>query len=103
MLVIVSTTDAIGTQTDGSFVMYYSATTTTDTSKHCVGAATASKVTGPYTPVGSSALICPLAQGGAIDAAGYYDNGNRYITYKVDGNSLGHGGACGNAGIAISV
>ncbi|TKA74484.1 hypothetical protein B0A55_06446 [Friedmanniomyces simplex] len=82
--------------TDGSFVMYYSATTTADTSKHCVGAASASSVTGPYTPIGSSALICPLSSGGAIDASGYYDNGKRYIAYKVDGNSMGHGGACGN-------
>ncbi|KAK5741159.1 hypothetical protein LTR17_004099 [Elasticomyces elasticus] len=67
-----------------------------NTAKHCVGAATAYSVTGPYTPVGSSALICPLAQGGAIDAAGFYDNGKRYIVYKVDGSSIGHGGACNN-------
>lgn len=87
-------------QNDGSFVMYYSATTTSDTSKHCVGAATASSVTGPYTAVGSTALICPLSQGGAIDASGYNDNGNQYIVYKVDGNSIGHGGACGNNGMA---
>ncbi|KAK3638140.1 hypothetical protein LTR22_017952 [Elasticomyces elasticus] len=82
--------------TDGSFVMYYAATTKSDTTKHCVGAATASSVTGPYTPVGSTALICPLAQGGAIDAAGFYDNGKRYIVYKVDGSSIGHGGPCNN-------
>lgn len=80
--------------------MYYSATTTTDTSKHCIGAATASSITGPYTPTGDSPLICPLAQGGAIDASGYWDSatGRRYITYKVDGNAIGHGGACGNNG-----
>ena len=80
--------------------MYYSATTTADTSKHCVGAATATMVTGPYTPVGNSALVCPLSQGGAIDASGYYDfaTGKRYITYKIDGNAIGHGGACGNNG-----
>jgi len=83
-------------QADGSFVMYYSATTTSDTSKHCVGAATSKTVTGPYNPVGSTALICPLSQGGAIDASGVVDGYNRYIVYKVDGNSIGHGGACGN-------
>lgn len=83
-------------QSDGSFVMYYSASTKADTAKHCVGAAKASSVTGPYTPIGSSALICPLSKGGAIDASGYNDNGKRYIIYKVDGNSIGHGGACGN-------
>ncbi|KAI7220156.1 glycoside hydrolase family 43 protein [Hortaea werneckii] len=85
-------------QINNKFVMYYSATTTADTSKHCVGAATANTVTGPYTPVGNSALVCPLAQGGAIDASGYYDfaTGKRYITYKIDGNAIGNGGACGN-------
>ncbi|RMY66666.1 hypothetical protein D0863_08272 [Hortaea werneckii] len=85
-------------QINNKFVMYYSATTTADTSKHCVGAATATTVTGPYTPVGNSALVCPLSQGGAIDASGYYDfaTGKRYIAYKIDGNAIGHGGACGN-------
>lgn len=43
-------------------------------------------------------MICPLSQGGAIDASGYDDNGQRYVVYKVDGNSIGHGGACGNDG-----
>ena len=78
--------------------MYYSATTNADTSKHCVGVAVSKTVTGPYTPVGSTALICPLSQGGAIDASGFSDNGNRYIVYKIDGNSIGHGGSCGNDG-----
>ncbi|KAF2764357.1 Arabinanase/levansucrase/invertase [Teratosphaeria nubilosa] len=81
---------------DGTFVMYFSATTTSDTAKHCVGAATSSNVEGPYTATSDTALICPLSQGGAIDAAGYNDNESRYIVYKVDGNSIGHGGACGN-------
>ncbi|KAK0956802.1 hypothetical protein LTR33_016223 [Friedmanniomyces endolithicus] len=84
--------------TDGSFVMYFSAATTSDPSKHCIGAASSSSITGPFTPIGSSALICPLSQGGAIDASGYYDNGKRYIAYKVDGNSMGAGGAC-NSGV----
>ncbi|KAJ9628489.1 hypothetical protein H2203_002388 [Taxawa tesnikishii (nom. ined.)] len=81
---------------DGSFVMYFSATTTADTSKHCVGAATSKNIVGPYAAQ-ASALICPLSSGGAIDASGFQDsNGQRYIVYKVDGNSIGHGGACGN-------
>lgn len=83
---------------DGTFILYYSASTKEDPSKHCVGAATASTARGPYTPVGSEPLFCPLSEGGAIDAAGYNDNGQRYVVYKVDGNSLGHGGACGNTG-----
>lgn len=83
---------------DGSYMMYYSATTTKDASIHCVGAAKASEVTGPYKPVGDQPLICPMDQGGAIDSAAYNDNGERYITWKVDGNAIGNGGACGNTG-----
>ncbi|KAK5111197.1 hypothetical protein LTR62_005225 [Meristemomyces frigidus] len=85
-------------QIENNFVMYYSATTGANPNQHCIGAATSSSITGPFTPVGSAALICPTFQGGAIDAAGYWEaaTGQRYITYKVDGNSQGHGGACGN-------
>lgn len=37
--------------------------------------------------------------GGAIDPAGFIDpsSGAVYLTYKIDGNSLGGGGPCGNA------
>ncbi|KAK0776769.1 hypothetical protein LTR59_014100 [Friedmanniomyces endolithicus] len=82
---------------DGTFVMYYSALAAPSPTHHCIGAATASSVLGPYTPVGPEAMICPLDQGGAIDASGFIDNGQRYVVYKVDGNSIGHGGACNNA------
>ena len=78
--------------------MYFAATTTADPSGgyHCIGAAIASSVTGPYTAQASS-LICPLTQGGAIDPDGFQDRtGQRYIVYKIDGNAIGHGGACGN-------
>ena len=38
-----------------------------------------------------------ISQGGAIDPAGFLDaDGTRYVVYKVDGNSIGHGGNCGN-------
>ncbi|KAI5246613.1 Arabinanase/levansucrase/invertase [Aureobasidium subglaciale] len=83
---------------DGSFIMYYSATTAArpDGSKHCVGAATSPSILGPYTGL-PDALFCPLSKGGAIDAAGFKDrDGRRYVVYKVDGNSQGRGGACGN-------
>ena len=36
--------------------------------------------------------------GGAIDPAGFTDtDGSHWVVYKVDGNSLGGGGLCGNA------
>ncbi|TKA75745.1 hypothetical protein B0A49_02580 [Cryomyces minteri] len=84
---------------DGSFVMYYSAVTNTagEGRLHCVGAATASSVTGPYAAVGNGPFVCPTDQGGAIDASGFRDQDRtRYVVYKVDGNAIGHGGSCNN-------
>jgi len=49
---------------------------------HCVGAATSSKILGPYTPQ-TIPLVCPVSLGGAIDASGFEDNGQRYIVYKI--------------------
>ncbi|KAF2718707.1 glycoside hydrolase family 43 protein [Polychaeton citri CBS 116435] len=83
---------------DGTFVMYYAATSKSNTAQHCIGAAKSDSILGPYTPVGDGPFVCPSSQGGAIDASGYNDNGKRYVAYKVDGNSQGHGGACGNDG-----
>ncbi|KAJ5098317.1 hypothetical protein N7532_005318 [Penicillium argentinense] len=77
---------------DGTFVMYFSAASADDNSKHCIGAATSSSITGPYTP-GDSALACPLDQGGAIDADGFKDGDTYYVVYKIDGNSLNNDGS----------
>ena len=43
-------------------------------------------------------MRCGLVrQGGAIDPAGFRDvDGTQWVVYKVDGNSLGGGGQCGN-------
>lgn len=81
---------------DGSFVLYFSAYSTKNPIQHCVGAATSQSVTGPYIPE-DKPLACPLDDGGAIDPAGFVDtDGKVYVVYKVDGNSLGGGGPCGN-------
>ncbi|KAK7530490.1 glycosyl hydrolase [Phyllosticta citricarpa] len=88
---------------DGTFVMYFSATTVYNSSLHCIGAATATSPQGPYTAEPTT-QACPLSQGGAIDSSGFKDwqvKGQRYIVYKVDGNALGNGnanntGTCGN-------
>jgi hypothetical protein len=79
-----------------SFVLYYSGLVA-GSSYHCVGAATAENITGPYIP-GDEPLICPLDEGGAIDAAGFRDgsDGSRWVVYKVDGSAKGPGGPCGN-------
>lgn len=78
------------------YVLYYSATYGGQTTQHCVGAATASTVLGPYAAQ-DSPLACPLENGGAIDPSGFIDSdGTPYVIYKVDGNSIGHGGVCLN-------
>jgi len=83
-------------QDDGTFVLYYSASNSATPGHHCIGTATSKSVTGPFTP-NAAQLACPTDQGGAIDASGFHDtDGTRYVVYKIDGNSLGHGGTCGN-------
>jgi len=81
----------------GQWVMYYSASLNYAHTFHCIGVAVSDTIQGPYTPYGTNPLICPVAQGGAIDASGFRDtDGSRWIVYKVDGNSMGNGGVCGN-------
>lgn len=47
----------------------------------------------------TSKMLSFHSNGGAIDPAGFIDpsSGSIYLTYKIDGNSLGGGGPCGNA------
>lgn len=78
--------------------MYFSATTNSagNGAFHCVGTATSNSPLGPYTP-NATPFVCPTDQGGAIDASGFLEqDGTRYVVYKIDGNSLGHGGSCNN-------
>ncbi|PIL25293.1 hypothetical protein GSI_13182 [Ganoderma sinense ZZ0214-1] len=74
----------------GHFVMYYTARRKTGPSNdHCIGIATACSADGPFTPQ-TQPLICDLANGGVIDASGFEaPNGELYIVWKVDGNSVG--------------
>ncbi|KAL9122170.1 MAG: hypothetical protein Q9187_001271 [Circinaria calcarea] len=81
---------------DGTFVLYYSAVSTQDPAHHCIGAATSKTAKGPYTALDNS-IACLTSQGGAIDPAGFADSdGRQYVVYKIDGNSIGPGGNCGN-------
>ncbi|MGW0229198.1 glycoside hydrolase family 43 protein [Actinopolymorpha singaporensis] len=74
---------------DGSYLVYYTARHTAS-GRQCIGAARSTSPGGPFEPVGDSALICPTEEGGAIDAATFVDaDGDRYITYKNDGNAIG--------------
>ncbi|KAI1505627.1 endo-arabinase [Biscogniauxia marginata] len=81
---------------NGTFAMYFSGQSAVNTAHHCVGVATASTILGPYTPI-DEPFSCDLTIGGAIDPSGFRDvDGKRYVTYKIDGNSIGNGGSCGN-------
>ncbi|KAJ9143727.1 Glycosyl hydrolase family 43 protein [Pleurostoma richardsiae] len=83
--------------TGGTYVMYYSGELANNTAHHCVGVATAKSIVGPYQPH-DEPLVCHIDAGGAIDPSGFVDaaTGKRYVVYKIDGNSIGHGGSCGN-------
>ena len=89
---------------DGSFILYYSASSRANHTKHCVGAATSKTIAGPYHPLNST-IACDLVNGGAIDPDGFVDvvgsERNYYVVYKVDGNTVGHGGACKNSRLPI--
>lgn len=79
-----------------SYVLYYTATDAASTNQHCVGTATSNTILGPYTPR-SGMIACNVTAGGAIDPSGFTDaDGTHYVVYKIDGNSVGHGGVCGN-------
>ncbi|KAK4223993.1 family 43 putative glycoside hydrolase [Podospora fimiseda] len=81
--------------TGQKWIMYYSGLLS-GSEYHCVGAAVSyTGILGPYE-AGDEPYICPVEQGGAIDASGYEEDGKRYVVYKVDGSAKGPGGPCGN-------
>ena len=74
---------------NGGYTMYFSASAAASPSQHCVGAAHAENITGPYIPQ-KDALVCPISKGGAIDAAHFTeDDGSQHLVYKIDANSIG--------------
>ncbi|KAI1089176.1 glycoside hydrolase family 43 protein [Rostrohypoxylon terebratum] len=81
---------------DGTYVMYYSGEVAQAPAHHCIGTAVSNVVYGPYVP-DDEPFACDLSIGGSIDPSGFEDaDGRRYVLYKIDGNSIGHGGSCGN-------
>ncbi|KAH8708957.1 hypothetical protein HC256_008887 [Beauveria bassiana] len=75
----------------GVYVMYYAARR--DSGSHCIGAATSNTVMGPYTPQ-NQPLVCDDTNGGVIDPSGYDDGNDRWLVWKVDGNSKGGATTC---------
>lgn len=74
----------------------YAANSTTEKT-HCIGAATSTDPIGPFQPTSEPIICPPKEEGGVIDPAGFQDtDGTYWVTYKVDGNSRGGPGPCGN-------
>jgi hypothetical protein len=78
-------------------VLYFSARTNWNKELHCVGTAVSASINGPYS-ASEQVFTCDEEHGGSIDPSGFVDpaSGICYVTYKVDGNSLGDGGPCRN-------
>ena len=82
---------------DGSYVLYYAGSPYGPNLTRCIGTATSPNPEGPFTPA-ATPFACNIAQGGSIDPSSFVDvDGRYYVTYKIDGNSLGHGGSCLNS------
>ncbi|KAK7222214.1 hypothetical protein V2G26_010217 [Clonostachys chloroleuca] len=76
---------------DGSYVLYFSGVH--KDGKRCIGAATSKTSAGGFEPY-DKALVCDHDNGGVIDAAGFFDGKDRWLTWKVDGNGLGGATTC---------
>lgn len=80
-------------------MVYYSGELKDWQMHHCIGAAISESKSpkGPYRPQNTT-LACPRKKGGAIDPSPFRDvDGKLYVTYKIDANSIGHGGVCNNS------
>ncbi|MFJ6678667.1 glycoside hydrolase family 43 protein [Microbacterium sp. NPDC091382] len=68
------------------YVMYVTAEHTAS-GRQCIGVATAASLDEPFSPASDEPLVCPVDEGGAIDAATFDDeDGTRYLLWKTDGN-----------------
>ncbi|MEV0810931.1 family 43 glycosylhydrolase [Micromonospora sp. NPDC050200] len=73
---------------DGSLTLTYTAQDAAS-GRQCIGVAFANSPIGGFVPYGSRPLICPLNQGGAIDANTFVArDGTRYLSWKNDGNAI---------------
>ncbi len=72
--------------------MYYSAYQNGG-GPHCIGVARSSTPQGPFQPQ-NAPLYCDGHGTGVIDPAGFDDGAQRWLMWKVDGNSLGGSSTC---------
>lgn len=79
----------VSQRADGRYLLYYTAWHEAS-GRQCLGAALSDSPGGPFAPVGDEPLVCPLEDGGAIDASSFVDSdGSRYLVWKNDGNAIG--------------
>ncbi|HEX6292185.1 MAG TPA: glycoside hydrolase family 43 protein [Herpetosiphonaceae bacterium] len=80
----------VTTTADGKgYVMYFTARVA-ETTRQCIGVATSDKPEGPFQSTADKPFICPMEEGGAIDAGSFVDDdGTRYLLWKNDGNCCG--------------
>lgn len=75
--------------TPGVFTMYFTGTDAAS-GRQCIGVATSASPEGPFQGIGDGPLVCPVDEGGAIDASTFVDDdGTAYLLYKNDGNCCG--------------
>ena len=73
----------------GGFVLYFAAHSRA-TGKQCIGAATSTSATGPFTSPATEPLVCQPELGGSIDPYPFVDaDGTPYLLWKADGNAVG--------------
>lgn len=72
---------------DGTFVLYYTTPSSKGSPRMCISRATGDSPAGPFTDDSSSAFICPLDQGGAIDPSVVESSdGKVHLLWKSDGD-----------------
>lgn len=73
----------------GGFVLYFAARSRA-TGTQCIGAATSTSATGPFTSSAAEPLVCQPELGGSIDPYPFVDaDGTPYLLWKADGNAVG--------------
>ncbi len=75
-------------QVGDGFILYY---TSYDVASGlmCIGTAVSDRPEGPFVDESDSPLICPTAEGGAIDASPFFAGDTLFLLYKADGNCCG--------------
>nr|WP_220476124.1 glycoside hydrolase family 43 protein [Microcella alkalica] len=72
----------------GEYTMYFTATDA-ESGRQCIGRAVATDPLGPFASPDTGMLVCPVDEGGAIDAGVAEVDGAPYLLWKNDGNCCG--------------